>query len=130
MVQFGRLLSFPLEFKNLEEKIKDVKIDKLVARRNGTDQIVVDASANGHPVMMVIYDKEIQASSPVKLSCGCQFFTYNLAYGLYKQDSLLNPESFTLRPPKSKNTSLVLSGCKHIIKIARELYARKSQIII
>ena len=45
MIQFGRLLSFPLEFKNLEEKIKDVKIDKLIAKRNGTDQIVVDASA-------------------------------------------------------------------------------------
>ena len=130
MIQFGRLLSFPLEFRNLEEKIKDVKIDKLVARRQDEDKIFVDASANGHPVMMLVFDRELQASSPVKLSCGCQFFLYNLAYGLYKQDSLLNPESFTLRPPKSKNTSLVLSGCKHIIKIARELYARKNQIII
>ena len=130
MIQFGRLLSFPLEFRHLEDKIKDIKIDKLIARRNGSDQIIVDGSANGHPVMMVIFDKELQASSPVKLSCGCQFFVYNLAYGLFKQDSLLNPESFTLRPPKSKNTSLVLSGCKHVIKIARELYARKNQIII
>lgn len=130
MIQFGRLLSFPLEFRHLENKIKDIKVDKLIAKRNGVDQIIVDASANGHPVMMVIFDKELQASSPVKLACGCQFFVYNLAYGLYKQDSLLNPESFTLRPPKSKNTSLVLSGCKHVIKIARELYARKNQIII
>ena len=131
MIQFGRLLSFPLEYRHLENKVKDVKIDQLVAKRDiNNDKIIVNASANGHPVVMVIFGNEIQASSEVMLSCGCQFFTYNLAYGLYKQGSLYSPESFVLRPPKSKNTSLILSGCKHIVKIARELYARKNQIII
>lgn len=130
MIQFGRLLSFPLEYRHLESKVKDVKIDQLIAKRQGVDNIIVTASANGHPITMLIFDKEIQASSEVMLSCGCQFFAYNLAYGLYKQGSLYSPESFVLRPPKSKNTSLILSGCKHIVKIARELYARKNQIII
>ena len=130
MIQFGRLLSFPLEYRHLENKVKDVQIEKLIANREGDNKIIVNASANGHPVTIVIFGSEIQSSSEVTLSCGCQFFTYNLAYGLYKQNSLYNPESFVLRPPKSKNTSLILSGCKHIVKIARELYARKNQIII
>ncbi len=130
MIQFGRLLSFPLAFRNLEEKIKDVKVEKLVAKRVNDNQIYVDSIANGHAVQIMIYDNELKVASHVQLHCDCKFFAYNLAFGLHQHTSLLHPESFVLIPPKSKNTSLVLSGCKHIVKIARELYARKNIIVV
>lgn len=130
MIQFGRLLSFPLAFRNLEEKVKDVKLEKLVAKKVNENQIYIEAVANGHNVQLMIYDKELQVSSHVQLHCDCKFFAFNLAFGLHQHTSLLHPESFVLVPPKSKNTSLVLSGCKHVIKVAREIYARKAKIVV
>ena len=130
MIQFGRLLSFPLAFRHLEDKIKDVKIDKLQAKKINDNQIYIDAAANGHAVQFMIYDSKLEVSSRVQIQCDCKFFTYNLAFGLHQHTSLLHPESFVLVPPKSKNTSLVLSGCKHVIKVAREIYARKALIVV
>ncbi len=125
MIQFGRLLSYPLAFQNLEEKISGVQLDNVKVTKLAEDQILITSSANGHDVQILVLDKVIQANSPVVCSCSCQFFTYNLAFGLHQQRSLLNPGMFTLRPPKKKNTSLTLSGCKHIIKTAREVLAKK-----
>ena len=130
MVAFGRLLSFPMAFQHLEQKVKDVKIDKLIAKKVNDQQILIDAAANGHSVQMMIFDKELSASSQVMLYCDCKFFEFNLAFGLSQQSSLLHPEMFKLVPPKSKNTSLVVSGCKHIVKIAREIYAQKVKIAV
>ena len=125
MLQFGRLLSYPLAFRHLEDKIKDVQLSDLKVTKIAENQIMINGIANNYDVQILVLDNIIQVSSPIICSCGCQHFEFSLAYGLYQQKSLLHPESFTLRPPKKKNTSLTLSGCKHLIKVAREVFSKK-----
>lgn len=127
MLQFGRLLSFPLKFKNLEPKIRQLKVTSFNAREE--DGIIsVNSVINGHDVQLVIQSKIIDSSSPVMCYCGCEQFKYNHAYSLYKIGSLLNPELFVLKPPKSKNVSLTLSGCKHLILASRILFQNRNLI--
>ena len=127
MIQFGRLLSFPLTFKNLEPKLRELTLSKIDAvESDGT--ITVDADVNGHQVQLLLGTPLIDVSSSVKCYCSCDFFKYNLAYSLYKVNSLLYPEMFVLKPPKEKNTSLTLSGCKHIILVSRTLYQNRKLI--
>ena len=125
LIQFGRLLSYPLEFRNLEDKIKDVQLSNIKVVKMAEDQILITSTANNHEVQILVLDKVIQVNSPIVCSCTCEFFSYSLAFGLHQQKSLLNPDMFVLRPPKKKNTSLVLSGCKHIIKTARDVLSKK-----
>lgn len=127
MLNFGRLLSYPLKFKNLTNRISQVQISNISIRYLEDHKLYnVSAIANGHQVFIQIYGDKISVKSPVKLYCDCDFFKYNLAYALYKQDSLLYPENFILTPPKKKNTSLTLSGCKHIILVAQSVWANKN----
>lgn len=127
MITFGRLLSFPLTFKNLEEKIRSLEVSSIDAiEQDGV--IDVRSVINGYPQEMVIHGAAIESSLPVQVSCGCDFFKYNLAYGLYKVGSLLHPENFILRPPKKKNVFLTISGCKHLILLSRSLYQNRNLI--
>ena len=127
MLQFGRLLSFPLTFKNLNEKIKAVSLNDI----NATivdNNILIESKANNHHVLIVHGGNKLSVAAPVVLYCDCEFFKFNLAYGLHKNNSLLNPEQFVLKPPKKKNTSLTLSGCKHIILVAQTVWANRNLI--
>lgn len=127
MIPFGRLLSFPLTFKNLEGKIKELTVQSIDATESG-GVITVDSTINDHQQQMLIHGDLIESNLPVQVYCSCQFFTYNLAYALNKVGSLLYPENFILKPPKSKNTSLTISGCKHLILLARSLYQNRELI--
>lgn len=127
MLQFGRLLSFPLTFKNLEPKIRELDLKYINAiEENGN--ISVDSMVNKHNVQLIIYSEIINSSAPVKCYCTCEQFKFSNAYSLYKVNSLIHPEKFILRPPKQKNTSMTLSGCKHIILVSRTLYQNRNII--
>ena len=125
MLTFARLLSFPLTFKNLDPKINAIDISDITAIRYN-DRIVIHSVANGHEVYIENLSDSIAAKNPVRVFCDCDFFKYNLAYPLYKTGSLLFPERFMLKPPKHKNTSMQLSGCKHIILMARAIWTNKN----
>lgn len=128
MLNFGRLLSFPLTYKNLNEKLKTISTNQINAFEN-KDGIIVSAKVNDHNVSIQIYDKKIQISSPVSIFCDCDFFKFNLAYALHKNNSLLIPDGFVLKPPKVKNPYLSLSGCKHIILVSQILWKNHSFIL-
>lgn len=127
MIQFGRLLSYPLTFKNLNEKIKKVIVNDITIKQE-SDKFIVTAIANDHQVELNIFGNKLSTNCPTAIFCDCAFFKYSLAYGLYKNNSLLYPENFILKPPKSKNLSLSLSGCKHIIVVAQALWTKKNTI--
>lgn len=128
MIQFGRLLSFPLTFKNLTNKLKTVSISDIKAIKS-SENIQILSSANGHNVEINIIDRKININSPVQLYCDCEFFKYNLAYPLYKNNSLLHTNNFVLRPPRKKNQHMQLSGCKHIILVCQSLWLNKNVIV-
>lgn len=128
MIQFGRLLSFPLTFKNLTDKLKTVDISEIKATKSARN-IQILANANGHVVELNIIDEKININSPVQLYCDCDFFKYNLAYTLYKNKSLLHTNNFVLMPPRKKNQSMQLSGCKHIILVCQSLWLNKNVIV-
>ena len=127
MLQFGRLLSFPLTFKQLTNKIKSINIQdiNIIEKFNN---IFITSVANEHSVEIQVLDPILSVKSPVKLYCDCEFFQYNLAFSLYKNNSLLHPEKFVLKPPKKKNVSMQLSGCKHIILVSQSLWVNKNNI--
>ena len=127
MIQFGRLLSFPMTFGNLTPKLRELRMGRIEATESG-GLIRVSADVNGHQVQMIIHGPTIESSLPTEISCDCPFFAYNLAYTLSKAGSLLNPQSFVLRPPRTKNTSLTLSGCKHIVLLAQTLFQNRQLI--
>ena len=90
MLQFGRLLSFPLTFKQLTDKIKSINIQdiNIIEKFNN---IFITSVANEHSVEIQVLDPILSVKSPVKLYCDCEFFQYNLAFSLYKNNSLLHP---------------------------------------
>ena len=132
MLQYGRLLSFPLTFKNLEKKVKLVRLDNIVAQFSQDYQVFnVVAIANGkYTPKIQIFSPELSTSSLTRISCDCEFFKYSLAYSLYKNDALIDPENFVLRQPRKKNTSGSLGGCKHIILLAQQLWTNKNIFVI
>ena len=128
MLQFGRLLSFPLTFKNLNDKIKTVNISDIKAIKS-ENNIQIISAANGHNVEIIIMDEKINIHSPVKIYCDCEFFKYNLAYSLHKNNALLHPKNFILSPPRKKNQSLQLSGCKHVILVCQSIWLNKNVMV-
>ena len=62
MIQFGRLLSFPLTFKNLTDKLKTVSISDIKAIKS-SENIQILSSANGHNVEINIIDRKININS-------------------------------------------------------------------
>lgn len=128
MLQFGRLLSFPLSFKNLNEKLNKINISDIKAIKL-KDKIQILTTANDHNVEINIIGDTINIKNPVKIYCDCDFFKYNLAYTLYKNNALLYPERFMLRPPRVKNLNMQLSGCKHIILTCQSLWTNKNVLI-
>lgn len=128
MINFGRLLSFPMKFNNLTKKISEINLQKLQVAQYQNNYIIT-SFANNHRVEILVLDSKIQISSNVKIFCDCDFFKFNLAFGLNKIGSLLHPEEFRLLPPKSKNTSLTLSGCKHIILTAQAVFQNRNFLV-
>lgn len=128
MLNFGRLLSFPLTYKHLNDKLGLITVQDIQTRLDN-NVIHIFAIANNHEVHIDIFNNRISSDTPVKVYCNCDFFKYNLAYSLLKNDGLLFPENFTkLFPPKSKNPGLSLSGCKHIILIAKTIWINRNII--
>lgn len=60
-------------------------------------------------------------NTPVKVDCTCDDFKYRRAYVLWKHGALLYPENYLLEPPKKTNPGMVVSGCKHITRVAQEI---------
>jgi len=127
VISFGRLLSFPLQFRNLGNKIKQIEMNEIGAILKD-NKITINSTANGHHVEILAHGSSLTANTPVEIFCDCEFFKYNLAFGLSKVGSLLHPESFVLVPPKSKNMHLTLSGCKHIILMAQTVFQNRQFI--
>ena len=127
MIQFARLLSYPATFKHLEKNVKPLNINTINASLIN-NIITVKTIINEHELELNVFDNQLRPNSPCKIYCDCDFFKFSLAYGLYKADALLYPERFVLKPPKTKNTFLTLSGCKHIILVARAIYQNRNII--
>ena len=68
MIPFGRLLSYPLTFKNLEPKIKELKVERIEATESG-GVITVDSDINGHHNQMLIHGSLIESNLPVQVYC-------------------------------------------------------------
>ena len=122
MIGFGRLLSFPLKFHNLGNKVKEIEMTEIGAvLQDG--RIRINSVANGHNVEILAFGERLTSNTPVMVNCDCEFFKYNLAFGLYKVGALLHPEQFRLVPP-----NLTLSGCKHIILTAQTVFQNRQFI--
>jgi len=78
---------------------------------------------NGHQVVVKNEKKSLgwTPSTPVKVKCDCPNFQFQWAYSLYKQDALLDPQTFNLTPPKKTNPAIVAGSCKHVTRVLQEI---------
>lgn len=128
MVNFGLLLTYPDKYKHLLPTIKDVKINDVNIHRT-INNIIINGIANNHNVKIIVNDIELRVGSPVMVTCDCDAFKYNFAYGMYKMKSLIDPEHFFLKPSKKKNPSMTISGCKHLIAVSNFIWSNRNNIM-
>ena len=76
-----------------------------------------------HPQIEVqLVNGLISVQSPVKITCDCESFKFEFSFTVNRSEGLLGelPElPGKTMFPKQKNPHMVVSGCKHLIKLAQ-----------
>lgn len=123
MIELKQLIRFPATFKEREKLVDQVKLTSIIPTK--TDYgFEIKSQTNKYKQIMEIHDSKISVKSPVKVSCDCESFKYEFCNAIYKAGSLVNAFSFLrsiISRPKEKNQYNVISGCKHLIKMSREV---------
>jgi len=123
MMNLGQFTRFPAAFKD-REKLVD-KVYFISINNTKTDYgFEIISKTNKYNQTIEIHDEKINLRSPIKIMCDCQSFKFEFSHAVFKNGSLINPMQFIrsiVQHPKEKNQHDLASGCKHIIKLAREI---------
>lgn len=126
MFTIGRLSRFPAKFKDREKTIQNIV--KYNISQTETGIIIVTSTTGQYEQKIEIYDNIIHMNSKCKFYCTCPSFKFEFAYSAFQQDALADPEKFLqsiAKKPKDKNQFGILSGCKHLVALARHCFKIK-----
>ena len=133
MLNFGNFLFFPEKYKNRTPSTKNLSFQNFQFHYNPTTQSVwFFAVINGKydvDISLKLAGQDFSMSTPCKVNCTCESFTYEFMHALYLNDGLLKPESYhpnMLKKPSKKNTFNIPSGCKHIVFFANQLWQNRA----
>ena len=115
------------EIKSLKVFLKDIYFYETVP--------VIKFNCNNYEINIQLIGAEVNERNDIRMSCTCPSFNYEFAYSLNKGSALFKPESFSKAihtAPKTKNKYNIITGCKHTIACAFDVYnnLNKIQLIV
>jgi hypothetical protein len=116
------ILNIPSKYRNRYEKIKLVKLYDL--KITETDKFRIFSGNTGY-ITEIAFNKnqKIDTTSEIRVNCTCKSFEFEFAEVINKANGLLYPKDFS---NQVSNKIKLLSGCKHLIFLARHIFERRS----
>ena len=130
MLRFRDLLQFPAFYSKRNKNIRQVSITLGNIDKQDEYIEITGVSKDYKPTIRIF--GTIENNSGVLISCNCQSFTYEFSHAVFRENSLLNPQTFGANlntKPLEKNKYLISSGCKHIIGLANLILKEKNKIV-
>lgn len=133
MLRFRDILNFPSFYSKRQDSIRNV-ISTITSVNNDLDnkEINITGSTGRYSQSIKIFGNDIIPNSLVQVTCDCESFKFEFSHAVFKNDSLINPESFGKflnDKPLNKNKYQIPSGCKHIIALAHLILKQKGRIL-
>lgn len=133
MIKFRNILHFPSKYKDRNKNVAPVKI--LISNLEKIDnKLVITGETDKYVSVIAINDiDKFDINNEVQINCNCESFKYEFQTPVYNSGGLyhtrlINTSHLTVLP-KEKNQFMVVSGCKHIIKLAQIILSNTDRII-
>lgn len=122
MLTLGYFSKFPSKYRDREKSVKDVVFNSIKSTITEKNTIIIKSTTNKYIQEIEVFDDKIHLNSECKVFCNCESFKFEFANPIFKSGSLLKPIEFirsVVSRPKERNEYNIVSGCKHIVALAR-----------
>ena len=127
------LIYLPAYYRDRWKNVNLVQINHFGFRYLGDDEklYIFNAITNGKYITQIAMgnlNKEnyfITPESQIVCDCTCQSFKFEFAKIVADNEGLLRPLGYYNIKPKQKNKFNHLTGCKHLVALARFIFHRK-----
>jgi hypothetical protein len=120
-----------------KDRINDIKSLKVFLRDIYIYQTVpvIKFNCNNYEINIQLIGEEVNERNDIRVSCTCPSFNFEFAHILHDDNSLFMSENFRKAisaAPKKKNKYNIVTGCKHTIACAMDVYKNldKIQLIV
>lgn len=116
-----------------KDRIQDIKSLKVFLRDIYFHETVpvVKFNCNNYEINIQLIGAEVNDRNDIRISCTCPSFNYEFAHILNDADTLFMPKNFqkaVSAAPKKKNKYNIITGCKHTIACALDVYRNLNKI--